>query len=286
MPFVELRSGVKLHYLRVGDGPHLVMIHGLTGNLAVWHLKMVPLLRDRFNVLTYDMRGHGRSDHPPSGYTSDDMAGDLEGVLDALDIDQCDIVGHSYGADAAMYFAHQHPERVRKILAVEAGLAALIHQRKREDWEGWEYWAQALERFGIDVPREKRSDFDYMIRMMLQVPKLWGPAQGRARKAEPILRLLATTAVKDYEIVGSLPLDQVREITTPIHLVYGDKSSFLGTYRFLMDELPNATSTLLDLADWSHFGVMEQPEELVRIIYEFIGPSRHAGAPGPELVAG
>ena len=44
MPKATLKSGVKLHYQQVGEGPDLVMIHGLTGNLAVWHLKMIPML--------------------------------------------------------------------------------------------------------------------------------------------------------------------------------------------------------------------------------------------------
>ena len=47
------------------------MIHGLTGNLAVWHLKIIPMLWDHFRILTYDLRGHGYSDVPPTGYTLD-----------------------------------------------------------------------------------------------------------------------------------------------------------------------------------------------------------------------
>ena len=46
------------------------MVHGLTGNLAVWHLQIVPELSDHFRVLTYDLRGHGLSDMPPTGYSA------------------------------------------------------------------------------------------------------------------------------------------------------------------------------------------------------------------------
>ena len=51
---------------RSAKGPDLVMVHGLTGNLAVWHLQIVPELSEHFRVLTYDLRGHGHSDTPPS----------------------------------------------------------------------------------------------------------------------------------------------------------------------------------------------------------------------------
>src|SRR5438309_10541706 len=98
MPKVLIESGLTIHYQQVGQGPNLVMIHGLSGNLAVWHLKMVPLLRDHFRVLTYDMRGHGYSDIPPTGYSTSDMAEDLELLLDELGIESCYLVGHSYGA--------------------------------------------------------------------------------------------------------------------------------------------------------------------------------------------
>ena len=84
MPKILLNNRVRLHYVRVGDGPDLVMIHGLSGNLAVWHLKMAPILQEHFRVLTYDLRGHGYSDVPPSGYTTADMAEDLTQLLDAL----------------------------------------------------------------------------------------------------------------------------------------------------------------------------------------------------------
>ncbi|MGH6692427.1 MAG: alpha/beta fold hydrolase, partial [Gammaproteobacteria bacterium] len=62
--------GINLHYLQVGSGPHMVMLHGLTGNQAVWHLKMTPLLRHAFRITTFDLRGHGRSDITPAGYTT------------------------------------------------------------------------------------------------------------------------------------------------------------------------------------------------------------------------
>src|SRR3954447_26799260 len=145
MPKALLKSGLKLHYQRTGRGPDLVMIHGLTGNLAVWHLKIIPMLMDRFRTLSYDLRGHGYSEMPPSGYSSDDMARDLEGLLDKLGIEQADLVGHSFGADIALYFALVHPERVRKVVAIEAAIPAMIHLRAREDWQGWDYWNEVLE---------------------------------------------------------------------------------------------------------------------------------------------
>src|SRR3954451_2937704 len=72
-----LANGLNLHYLQVGSGPHVIMVHGLTGNLAVWHFTAIPALRERYRITTFDLRGHGRSDMPPTGYTTRAMAEDL-----------------------------------------------------------------------------------------------------------------------------------------------------------------------------------------------------------------
>src|ERR1022692_1042115 len=136
------------------------------------------------------------------------MAENLDQLLDALDIKCCYIAGHSYGADTAMYFALTRPERVKQIVAIEAGVAALIKLRNREDWEGWAYWVTLLEQLGQTVPENKRTSLDYLLRLSLNVPKLFGPAIGHTRKAEPLLKLLETTIVKDYEETGEMTLEK------------------------------------------------------------------------------
>jgi pimeloyl-ACP methyl ester carboxylesterase len=275
MPKVLLKSGLKLHYQRTGKGPDVVMIHGLTGNLAVWHLKIIPMLMDRFRVLTYDLRGHGYSDMPPTGYSATDMADDLKELLDVLEIEEVDLVGHSFGADIALYFSLLYPERVRKVVAIEAAIPAMIHERAREDWEGWDYWTDVLERSGQTVPPERRYDADYLLRMSLQVPKKWGPLNGLPRDPTPFLRLLETTTMpRDYEQVGALSLDNIPRIRVPVVLVYGERSAFLGAYNYLRDNLPNATTIMLPRTEWGHFGPLEQPEVIVSHLVDSLVPAQ------------
>ena len=160
MPKVKA-NGVNLHYITVGMGPDIVMLHGFLGNLAVWHLYMAPILRREYRVTTYDLRGHGYSDVTLTGYTAADMAEDLRCFLDAMGIERPILVGHSFGADIAMYFALLYPERVPKLLALEPGLAALVHLRNDKDWIGWAAWVAKLEEVGIHVPEDKRTDAEF-----------------------------------------------------------------------------------------------------------------------------
>ncbi len=261
MPKVKLRNGLSVHYQQIGQGPDLVMIHGLSGNLAVWHLQIIPMLWDHFRILTYDLRGHGYTDTPPTGYSLDEMAADLADVLDTLEIEQACLAGHSFGADTALYFALLYPERVKQVVAIEAALPAMIYLRDREDWEGWDYWSDVLERSGHPVPPERRSDVDYLLRTSLEVPKKWGPLNGLPRNPKPFLRLLdETTVAEDSQQIGSLTLERIAEIQTPVTLIYTVGSAFLGTHDYLHTHLPNVESILLPRSEWGHFGPLEQPE--------------------------
>ena len=261
MPKTLLRSGIRIHHQRVGDGPDVVMVHGITGNLAVWHLRLVPALCDELTLHTYDLRGHGHSDTPPTGYSPDDMAGDLLDLLDALELERPALVGHSYGADIALYVAANHPERVSKVIAIESALPALEAVRRDDDWVGWTYWVQALQEAGHDVPADRRSDLRYLMRATIDLPKQWGPLRGLPRNPRPMLRLLEeTTLPEDYRRVGSLPLERIPEIRTPVVLMYQELSAFRDTFDHLRTHLPDVEPILLPATRWGHFGPLEQPE--------------------------
>lgn len=282
MPKIVVASGLRMHYQQVGEGPDVVMVHGITGNLAAWHLNIVPALADHFRILTYDLRGHGYTDTPPSGYSPDDMARDLLDLIDALQISRPVIVGHSYGADIALYFAAAHPDRVREVIAIESALPALEQSRRGEDWVGWGYWARALENAGHVVPRERRSDLRYMIRATVDLPKQWGPLKGLPRNPKPMLRLLDETSLpEDYRKVGSLSLERLDSLNVPVVLIYQQASAFIDTHDYLNTHLQDVHSVLLPSTQWGHFGPLEQPQEvaqtiLARLLGE-VGPDRDEG---------
>ena len=276
MPKINV-NGLHLHYITVGAGPDVVMLHGFLGNLAVWHLYMAPILRREFRVTTYDLRGHGYSDVTPTHYTAADMSEDLRCLLDELGIERPMLVGHSFGADICMYFSLLYPERVTKMVAIEPGLAALAHLRWDKDWVGWAAWVAKLEEVGIHVPEDKRTDAEYLLQLSLETPKFYGPARGLPRNREPLLHLIRnTTLLQDYEDVGALTLDAVRTIMTPTLLVYGRNSHFISSYNHLHKTLPNCKSVLLSGGE--HFGPLEQPEVLTQHVLDFLkkpAPVRH-----------
>jgi len=105
MPFLS-HAGVSLRYDRAGSGPAVLLIHGWTFNRTVWERQVVAL-RDRHTVITVDVRGHGESSHPRTGYSVPALAGDLEHLVRALNVPRIALVGWSMGGIIAMELAHR-----------------------------------------------------------------------------------------------------------------------------------------------------------------------------------
>src|SRR5271165_7003938 len=265
-------NGIQLHYQQSGTGPDIVMIHGITGNLAIWHLEIVPALMSDYRITTYDLRGHGYSEVPPTGYTTADHATDLKGLLDTLGIARAHVIGHSFGADIALHFSILFPDRVNRLVLVEPAIAALIPLREHEDWIGWKYWREKLALGGVEVPREKWHDAEYLVRSSVNLPMLFGIRKGRARRAGPLVRLMDTTsAARDYCEVAGMTLDKINQIRHQTLLLYGEDSVFLGTYDYLRTHLANCQAFLM--ADSEHFGPIERPQLLLEHARSFLGDS-------------
>lgn len=107
-------NGVTLSGEQAGDGPAIVLLHGLSAMRRYVVMGSRVLERSGLRVIAYDARGHGRSSPPPvsDAYGYEDLVGDLEAVLNALGVGRAVLAGASMGAHTAARFALRHPERV------------------------------------------------------------------------------------------------------------------------------------------------------------------------------
>jgi len=114
-------NGVRLNYLDWGGGrPALVLIHGL-GASAWFFEPLAQQLRDDFRVIAYSRRGHGHSDAPDGPYDNATLVEDLRQLLDTLGIAQAHLLGWSMGGNEITEFAGRYPERVLKLVYLDAG---------------------------------------------------------------------------------------------------------------------------------------------------------------------
>ena len=115
-------SPVDVHHVVTGpeDAPVAVLSNSLGSTYEMWDAQ-ADALAERFRVVRYDTRGHGRSPVPPGPYDIDDLTADLVALLDRLDVERAHVVGLSLGGMTAMRLAAQHPERVDRLVLLCTG---------------------------------------------------------------------------------------------------------------------------------------------------------------------
>ena len=128
--FIETNN-IRLHYLEFkGNGPTLILMPGLSANAHAFDGLIAAGLSPAFNVISIDLRGRGESDQPDKGYLMEDHAKDIIELLDKLKIYKAIIGGHSFGALLSLYLATHYPERISKLLIMDA--AAKMHENTKE----------------------------------------------------------------------------------------------------------------------------------------------------------
>ena len=112
-------NGATIHVRWGGSGPAVVLLHGYGETGDMWAPLAVDLARDH-TVIVPDLRGLGLSSKPPGGFDKKTQAEDVEGVMKALNVAQADVVAHDIGNMVAFQCAARHPERVRRLVLIDA----------------------------------------------------------------------------------------------------------------------------------------------------------------------
>jgi len=203
--------------------PPVAMLHGLvTGNMASWYSSAALPLSRTHHVLLYDLRGHGGSTVPASGFDLRSHAGDLGHVLAHYGCaGPVDLVGYSMGALIALHFALRHPRRVRRLVLVDAPMPASAHV------------APSLHGIAGDAARH------------LAASGLTGRRLDRLRQRLETL-LHQTTLLRDVSDMQAEPDDLLAEFHGPVKLIYGTRSPCREAGLHLRRVLPHASLSWLE----------------------------------------
>jgi pimeloyl-ACP methyl ester carboxylesterase len=204
--------GVRFHVQRLGTGgPPVVFLHGLVmDNLSSWYFTVANPVATFANVLLYDLRGHGRSERPESGYHLDQMVADLSGILDVTGLGErpVTLVGNSYGALLALAFAVAHPRSVEALVLVDGHLSD-------------EHWAAQMQ----DTLRLEGRERDELIIRSFRDWLGRHSVRKRNRLAETARALVyGTSLVDDLGATPTCGEEQIRAIRCPVLAIYGEKS--------------------------------------------------------------
>jgi pimeloyl-ACP methyl ester carboxylesterase len=112
--------GHRRAYVKVGQGPALLLLHGLGCDHTTW-TPVIEKLAKKYTVIAPDLLGHGRSAKPRADYSVGGYANGMRDLLTVLNIDKVTVLGHSLGGGVAMQFAYQFPERTERMVLVAPG---------------------------------------------------------------------------------------------------------------------------------------------------------------------
>jgi pimeloyl-ACP methyl ester carboxylesterase len=268
MSFLE-----NFHYQISGppDGDKLVFLHGLMGYAQNWR-KIVQSFEDKYEILVYDQRGHGRSFQPLTGYSPDDYAEDLYLILEELRWQKCFLVGHSMGGRNALNFAHRFPNKVEKLVIEDIG--------PENDTAGLKRYTKLLEMIPTPFVSKLRAkefflnDFihlskngekpqmlgQYLYSNIIEMPD--GTADWRFSK-NAILSSLNEGRLKNQWL-------EFESLKMPTLVIRGANSRDLKSEVYAEMLKRNTVVKGVEIANAGHWVHYDQPQAFVEVLREFL----------------
>lgn len=244
------RGGVALHYQIEGEGPVLLLTHGYSATGEMWR-GQVAAFKDRYRVITWDMRGHGHSDYPadPAAYSEAATVADMAALLDEAGARRAIVGGLSLGGYMSLAFQLAHPERVRGLLIIDTG-PGYKNDEARGGWNrnalrtAERYESEGLARLADGSPEMRQSHHR--------------DATGLALAARGML------AQRDARVISGLP-----QIAVPSIVVVGaNDTPFLAASDYMASKIPGAKKVVI--ADAGHAANLDQPEAFNAAILSFL----------------
>ncbi|MEV6644836.1 alpha/beta hydrolase [Amycolatopsis sp. NPDC051371] len=121
-------NGIRMHYLRAGEGPPLFLLHGWPQTSHCWHQVLEPLA-ETHTVIAPDLRGYGRTDKPRAGYDKRTMAADVAALAEHLGFAKVDVAGHDRGGRVAHRWALDRPDQVGRLAVLDIAPTRAMWQR-------------------------------------------------------------------------------------------------------------------------------------------------------------
>jgi pimeloyl-ACP methyl ester carboxylesterase len=259
-------NGQELYYEVHGEGMPLVLIMGIGFDATLWGLHQIPAFSTEFQVIAFDNRDSGRSSKATASYTIADMADDVAGLMDGLEIERAHLLGHSMGGMIAQEFALGHPERLDKL--VLTGTEAGTGRAKFDPITIWSF--------------VKQNDTEGLTFAAEQIVWLFSTDFLRNHDAvDDTLALLGSNpnpiAPKAYErqanaYINHDALDRVGKIEAQTLVLAGDRDRLIPPWigRELAEAIPGAKFHLLEGPGSSHAVLLERPDDYNNVVLSFL----------------
>jgi pimeloyl-ACP methyl ester carboxylesterase len=271
--------GHEVTYRIGGDGPAILLIHGMAGSSRTWKEVTELLVRDH-TVIAPDLLGHGESAKPMGDYSLGAFASGIRDLLGVIGVERCTVVGQSLGGGVAMQLAYQHPELVERLVLVgSGGLGREVNWMLRLlTLPGAELlWPVIFPRFladkGDDVNR-------FLHRQGIRAPHLgemWRAyaSLSGAENRGAFLRTLRAVVDPGGQTVSAL--DRIYLASgLPTLIIWGDRDPIIPIEHAHAAQAAIHGSRLEIMEGCGHFPHVEEPARFVAILEEFIAATEPA----------
>ncbi|MBA3302018.1 MAG: alpha/beta fold hydrolase [Thermoleophilaceae bacterium] len=266
--------GQNVTYHRMGEGPAIVLIHGITSSSRSWR-EVMPALARKHTVIAPDLLGHGRSAKPRGDYSLGAYASGVRDLLTYLDIPRATLVGHSLGGGIAMQFAYQFPERLERLVLVgSGGLGSEVSLVLRAaSLPGAEYVLPLL--FG-SVPRDAAKGVGVLLGKLGVKPSadVRGMAEGFESLGDGDARRAFLHTVRSVIDPAGQRVDARDRLylaaEVPSLLIWGERDRIIPLHhgREAHELMPQSRLEVFRRA--GHFPFYDDPDRFVSVIEEFI----------------
>lgn len=265
-------SGRTVSYVDYGVGDTVVLVHGLGGSWQSW-LENIPALGTRYRVIALDLAGFGRSEPLPRDGEMADHVETVTGLLDSLGLDDAMVVGHSLGGLVTLCIAMWRPDRVRAVALVSGGGIPLSPARLALILQGFRVFSLLIHLPGVASTVARHAA---LRRILL------GPALGDWRSMSPELAriaipLMAAPGFVSTARIGAAALAAVNPRLVPMQtlMIWGENDRILPVHsaRTMVRRMPDAQ--LVELPGVGHCAMFEVPDEVNRLLLDFLGKHAH-----------
>lgn len=259
-----LTNGITTQYEDSGgSGPVVVLIHGHSVDLRMWPAQVAALKEHGYRVVRYDVRGHGFSSAPPTGYTWQTYRRDLMGLLQALGVSSVHLVGFSMGGGIALQTALDRPQQVRSLTLIDAAVPGFAYSDAFA--ERVEELVDAVRAEGWRVPAERLWLTHPMFERLRRRPALFAAVRDLVLQYPARDYLIDQTEADEADAVSRLST-----LRTPTLVLVGehDLEDFRLAAEVVAENAPAAA--LMTVADAGHLVPLEQPDECNRLLLEFL----------------
>src|SRR6185503_9297980 len=255
---VLLKTGVRLRYAYTGDpsGTPVILLHGY-GDSWFSFSRLLPLLDKKYRVYIPDQRGYGESDRPVGGYALQQFAADVVAFMDAMNVKEAAIVGHSMGSFIAQHVAAEAPQRVSRLVLI--GSATKIRNNVVSDLN------REISALTDPLPEKFVRDFQASVSYRPVPAEFFeGIVKESMKSPARVWREVMTEMLSPDSDV------ELKKIKNPTLIIWGDKENIFPRSEQDMLAASLRNSVLKVYPDIGHAPVWECPEQVAKDLQEFI----------------